>query len=320
MKKFNAAIVMLSSRSKLVEKTLIEIYKNWNNKYDYPVYIFHFNNIYSKSFINRIHKNISKNIYFLPATYKVPNNLSEDEMYYSRKQIPYVKASFPKKRIGYLHMIRFKLNFLTNIINNEYPNIIKYEYILSIDDDSWLKKYIDYDLFENALINPLSTAYTYDEVTSRIKDTRLGLWDYYYNYIKVNKIIPKNIKLRKAFELNSEELMHKITWRGGNFDIYDMKFFRNNNNWESFARKFRESNGDYKYRWGDGEIVTLYCYTYFENINDMKLSEKGIFQHGYPTNLSSYAPFTKFTLNVNNFYIIRVYHNFKKIIKNWLSS
>ena len=43
--KHNAAIYLLSSRVLILEKCLKELYKNWNYKYVYPVYIHYFDNI-----------------------------------------------------------------------------------------------------------------------------------------------------------------------------------------------------------------------------------------------------------------------------------
>ena len=311
MPKYNAAIVMLSSRSKLVEKCLTDLYKNWNQQYNYPVYIFYFNNIYSKRFIKKIRTNLNKNIFFIKASYEIPKNIKNEDLFYNKKNNDYVSKSFSKKRVGYLHMLRFKLNFLTSKISEIHPPISNYQYLMSIDDDSWIKKKIDYDLFDCAHDNILSTAYAYNTVNERILETRLGMWNFYYNYIKKNNITPKNKELNLAVQKNSEEIMHNIQWRGGNLDIYNMDYFKNNPDWEKFIEAFRKTNGDYKYRWGDGEIVTLFCYTFFDII-DLQLVEKGLYQHGFPSNFSSYAPFSKYTLNVNNFLIVRIYHSIKK--------
>ena len=59
MQKHNAAIYLLSSRVRLLEECLLHLYKNWNFQYDYPVYVHHFDNIYSEEFKNRIKNNIS---------------------------------------------------------------------------------------------------------------------------------------------------------------------------------------------------------------------------------------------------------------------
>ena len=94
--KNNAAIYMLSSRVLILEQCLLNLYKNWNNKYDYPVYIHYFDNIYSKEFINKIKNNISKKIFFYQIDYKVPEHIDEKELFYNKVEIPDVK-SFSKK-------------------------------------------------------------------------------------------------------------------------------------------------------------------------------------------------------------------------------
>ena len=39
MSKHNAGIVILLARTKILEKTLENFYKNFNFKYDYPIYL-----------------------------------------------------------------------------------------------------------------------------------------------------------------------------------------------------------------------------------------------------------------------------------------
>ena len=112
--KNNAAIYLISSRTKLVEICLTKLFKNWNYKYNYPVYVHYFNNIYDASFTSRINK-ISKNIFFHQIDYSLPKNLSEKELFYNRTEIPCEKE-FSKKRLGFLHTLRFMTNitFLEN--------------------------------------------------------------------------------------------------------------------------------------------------------------------------------------------------------------
>ena len=50
----NAAIYLLSSRKKLLKKCLFNLYKNWNEKYDYPVHVHFFKKTYSNDFIKDI--------------------------------------------------------------------------------------------------------------------------------------------------------------------------------------------------------------------------------------------------------------------------
>ena len=50
MTNHNAAIYLLSSRVKLLEDCLFFLNKNWNQKYNYPIYVHHFDDIYTESF------------------------------------------------------------------------------------------------------------------------------------------------------------------------------------------------------------------------------------------------------------------------------
>jgi len=56
IKKNNAAIYLISSRTKLLELCLTKLFQNWNYKYDYPVFIHYFNDIYDEKFKSRISK------------------------------------------------------------------------------------------------------------------------------------------------------------------------------------------------------------------------------------------------------------------------
>ena len=47
--KLNAAVFMLSGRKKILPITLDLFYKNWNNYYKYPLFIFTLNKVYSKN-------------------------------------------------------------------------------------------------------------------------------------------------------------------------------------------------------------------------------------------------------------------------------
>ena len=88
--KHNAAIYLLSSRTLLLEKCLINLYKNWNYKFNYPVYVHYFDDIYSQKYIEKINNKISKNIFFHKIEYKVPDHINEKDLFYNKTHIPYV--------------------------------------------------------------------------------------------------------------------------------------------------------------------------------------------------------------------------------------
>ena len=46
MENYNAAIYLLSSRKDFLYTSLESFYKNWNDQYDYPVYVHYYDDIY----------------------------------------------------------------------------------------------------------------------------------------------------------------------------------------------------------------------------------------------------------------------------------
>ena len=149
MKKHNAAIYLLSSRVKLLEDCLFFLYKNWNKKYNYPVYVHHFDNIYSEKFKEKIKNRISENIFFSQIDYEIPSHIEENELFYNRKYLKYVRNSFSKKRTGYLHMEHFVINITSfGAKGSLVSDLNKYDKLMRIDDDSYFKSEIDFDLFD----------------------------------------------------------------------------------------------------------------------------------------------------------------------------
>ena len=314
--KHNAAIYLLSSRTLLLEKCLNNLFKNWNNKFNYPVYVHYFDNIYSQKYIEKINRTISKNISFHQIEYKVPDHIHEKDLFYNKKNLRYVRESFPKKRLGYLHGERFWTN-LTSY--GEYGCVInelkKYDFLMRIDDDSNFKGKIDFDLFDILKTKPIATAYMYNTYNYRVRDTRIGLWEFYKNYLKKYNYSPKNKLLKKAVEENNEQIMHSLYWTSGNCNLYNIQQFRKKP-WDEYQEELNKFGGHYKYRWGDLETIGLFCYTHFEmSPHNFDLKKKGLYDDKFPTILSSYAPGVGRGLNVHNFFILRWFNMLKFFFK-----
>ena len=111
MGKHNAAVYILSSRTDSLKKALELFYENWNNQFQYPIYIYHFDDIYSEEFITDVKNGVNENIEFIQIDYGVPSHIDESELFYNRRYLQYVQTSFPKSRLGYLHMEHFSSNF-----------------------------------------------------------------------------------------------------------------------------------------------------------------------------------------------------------------
>ena len=44
-----------------------------------------------------------KKFFFNQVDYKIPDHIDEKDLFYNRTEIPYVKKSFSKNRLGFLH-------------------------------------------------------------------------------------------------------------------------------------------------------------------------------------------------------------------------
>ena len=66
----NAAIYLLSSRVLLLEQCLRNLHKNWNHKYEYPIHVHYFDDIYQDKFIEKINNTISKKFFSIKLIIK----------------------------------------------------------------------------------------------------------------------------------------------------------------------------------------------------------------------------------------------------------
>ena len=292
MTKHNAAIYVLSSRVNDLGTCLKYLHDNWNKEHQYPIYVNHFDNIYSKEYIDTIKQTVCENIPFEQIPYQRPDHIEEEELYYNRKHLQYVRERFSINRMGYLHMCHYTANITSfGQLTSPSKSLEKYDYLMRIDDDSWFKKPISEDLFDYCEQSPITTAITWNHYGKNHLDTRENLWSFYKSYLTNVGISYENIKseqLKKAVKEDDEHLMHSLHWSCGNLNMYNMKMFKTET-FDKYISHVNEYSGTYKHRWTDLVILGLFCYTHFENpVNDLKLKDKGLYDSKLPT--SSYAP------------------------------
>tara|TARA_R110001592_G_scaffold65693_6_gene201592 strand:- start:1414 stop:2340 length:927 start_codon:yes stop_codon:yes gene_type:complete len=285
MGKHNAAIYILSSRTYLLKQALEFFYTNWNDEYDYPVYIHHFDDIYTQEFIDDIRNNISENISFHQIEYGVPDHIPESELFYNRTYLPYVRASFPPSRLGYLHMEHFATNLHKF---GEKGCLIKemekYDYTMRIDDDSWFKDKIDFDFFDFVVDKPIATGYTWHHEHWRHENTTENIWKFYLSHLEQNNISPSDIKdkeLRETVLNASPEEVHfpkNLELNCGNFNVYNVKMLMSMG-FEHWMNHVNEYGGLYKHRWGDIETLELFTRTKMEEpVHNFDLRNKGLYE------------------------------------------
>jgi hypothetical protein len=276
MKKHNAAIYILSSRVWALKFSLKHLYWAFNKYHDYPIYIYHFDDIYSEEYIADIHNTVSKNIHFIQVDYGVPKHIPEEDLFYNKTDLLYVKSQrFEKSRIGFLYMC----DFVSNIHKHE--ELKQYDYVMRLDDDSlFIKDFEESDLFDSLDPSqegsgPFATGITWSNTALETLETRVGLFSLVKEYVKKYNIQVKNDQLREAIEEDNERKMHKLMWSCGNLNMYNIQQFLDHG-WLNWIDMVNKSGGCYKHRWGDIEVIGLFAYMHFDvPLVDLELKKTG---------------------------------------------
>ena len=282
--KSKSAIIILVARTNIIYKTLSLFYKNWNNNFQYPIYIHTFGDLISSELKEKINKEIDSTIEFIEIFPKIPSHIAEKELYYNRKYHENVKKAFSKKRIGFLHMC----SFLANVSNYGAEGCISkklenFDNLMFFDDDIYYKKEIKFDLFESLNKYSLVTGFT-----SKIEKNKTNLacienlWEFYKNYIISNNITPKDKQLANAVINDDENILHQLNFSAGCMEIYNMKVFKKDN-WYKFINEVNKYGGFYKFRWNNNYLTNLFLRTYYvEPIKYLNLLEDEIIDTKFP--------------------------------------
>ena len=292
MKNLNASIHIISSRVKCIKHCLESLWSNYNKNHNYPVYIYYFDDIYdSLNIQEEIVGQTGQHVVFISIPYKTPEFISENELFYNRKEIKYVNSNFSIDRKGYLHMC----NFTSNIYGYQNTELEKYDYIMTHDDESGYAKMMDYDPFEIiAESGSLFGAYSFSQRLNDGKphqghlDTRIGLYKFTKSFLENHRIIPKSKSLVDIMKsANPEENIHYLDWADSY--VINTKIFRSKS-WMLWINAVNKSGGIYKYRWGDNEIYSLYAHIYIGTIYDLKTVDNGYHDQGMFRGLCDIAP------------------------------
>tara|TARA_A100001015_G_scaffold296264_1_gene376330 strand:+ start:85 stop:1026 length:942 start_codon:yes stop_codon:yes gene_type:complete len=310
----NAAIIILAGRKELFKKTLRYFYNNWNNKFNYPVFVHSLKDVFSNDEIFYLKKKY-KNLYFERVYPEVPNHINEKDLFYNRVYNDYAYNNFNKGRLGYLHVCYFTSNVSSfGKKGCLCKKLKKFDYIMRLDDDVWFRKKINFDFFKKIKKYHMATGVLTVTKSRKIHLTREKLFSFIKNFTKRNKISIKNNLLKKIIKSNNEKNLFELPYSMGNFEIYNMKIFKSKK-FRKFIFSINRFGGQYKYRWADYDITNLFLYIYFKNpILDLNISEKF---------LKSSHPEAKriidemgFLQKINNFIIKRFKRFLYKIKKN----
>jgi alpha 1,2-mannosyltransferase len=242
----------------MLERSLDLLFKNYNDEFQHDVLIFH-----EGDFTEAEELEIAdgrKTIKFVEVHLGPPDFLSPSE-------IPDVWVSSNGSRfgVGYRNMIRFYAVSIFDILHE-----IGYEWVLRLDDDSFLHSRIEYNLFDYMAKNGYEYGYRVD--TRDSETTAIGFGDAVLAYLAAENVTPtffwehvvykpkvhlKNIiraalmRVRPHRRYRMRPILQYDLWGYyNNFFITKIAFWRRRDV-QAFIRHFDRIGGWYKYRWGD---------------------------------------------------------------------
>ena len=143
--------------------------------------------------------------------------------------------------------------------------LAKYDYLMIIDDDSWFKEKIEFDLFDKLNEFPLATAVSDIYKDKNLSKTREKLLKFIKSYVDKEKVDVKNRKLRDILKFEDDDLLTDLTYSVGNLDLFNLKIFRSEK-YKKYIKSVNDFGGQYKYRWGDIEITNLFVHMYYKKV------------------------------------------------------
>jgi hypothetical protein len=263
-----AAIIYLArSRKKDIAdlaRSLSHLDTNFNDRFKYPVIIFHED--FSQSLMESLRKNTHSNLQFEEIRFQIPGFLNKEDI----PEFIYVDGF--EFSIGYRHMC----HFFSGVVYG-HPSLGNYDYLWRLDTDSFIMDRIDYDIFQ--FMEDKKYIYGYIHIMKDEPDAVKGLWETTKKYIKDNNIEPSFLK---KFQQNGEwDRSYFYT----NFEI-SKKHFWLSNEFMNYFNYLDKSGGIYKYRWGDAVIHLLAISMFLQENQIHKFSDIAYQHQGFINNYS----------------------------------
>ena len=314
-RKLNSAVIVLVARVKLFKTTIDLFYKNWNNKYNYPIYVHTFGNIFTNA-EKEYYKKKYKNIFFEQINPKVPIHIKKRSLFYYRFYNDYAYKSFSPSRIGFLHMCNFASNITSfGKLGCISKKLKRYDYIMRIDDDSWFKKKINFDFFQKLKSYPMATGRLTITPGNYISLTREKLFDFFKDYVKKNNLKIKNKKLTYILSQGDHTKLNLLPYSLGHLDLYNIKVLRKKKFFE-FIKRVNRIGGVYKFRWADYDLINLFLYVHFEKPIYNFALKKNLYEASHPLakRITSFKNH-KTTNSISNIFELIIYLIEKRIFK-----
>ena len=198
----------------------------FNNQYNYPVIIFHEDDLL-KVHHALIRSKTTSRLFFQRITFEIPPYLNRSAIIFD---IPCLS------HISYRHMCRFHAKLIY-----EQPIMAKLQYGWRLDDDSELLQPIGYDVFRWMQERSIQYGYILIHYDSLL--CTKGLWDAVESYIKLNNI-------RSQFEWKEPMIYYN------NFELSDLSIWTSPL-YKRFIDYIDRLGGIFYHRWGDAPIKSL---------------------------------------------------------------
>ena len=199
----------------------------FNNRFRYPVIIFHERN-FNADHRAQVKNITTSNLYFQLVEFKIPDFIIQ----------PFPKSNCKNVSIGYKHMCRFH-----SLCVYEQPIMKQLEYIWRLDDDSFILSNINQDLFRFMSDNDLVYGYTF--VTNDGRRCVQHLWKTASSYIRENHI------KTQFFNKWTEPKMYY-----NNFEVSATKLWYSAE-YNEYINMIDRAGGIYYNRWGDAPIKSI---------------------------------------------------------------
>ncbi len=298
MKKEKACIVYISSRNLCLKNSMKSIWDFYNHKHKYPVHVHYFDDIYDDPKLReQMTKDCSQEVFWKSVPYKTPEHIKESELYYNRRNLWYVRASFPINRKGYLHMC----HFTSNMYGYQNTELHNFEYIMTHDDEAGYLGEIDYDPVQvmdgrEELMGALSYK------VGGLKDGKphqgyidgsLKLWEFVKGYIKHYNITPALPQMNEI--LNNPQLDWRFLPQPDTYVIKTKMF--ETETWKNWINAVNRFGGNYKYRWGDCLVIGMYYHIHHGKVYNFQEEGNpiigGIYRQNAFRHIQDYAPGVK---------------------------
>ena len=286
------AAYCLSGRPDRLPSALSAYWANVPLSREGPVFLYYFKGSHTRRSIERARRAYRGTMHVRELDPRVPSHIGKRELFFHQEH-EYAQK-FGRKRINYLHMEHFVSN------PQELDDLKSYEFTLRFDDDSDFIAPVplNFKRLMNERQAIIGSAKLWSRDSDRVRGVRENLFDFTRHYCLSNSIEPQHSGLASAIFNNDEVAFHQLMWSAGNFNLYRHAWFLTPE-WASWIGAVNHFGGQYRYRWGDQEIIGLFGYMYSSSpLVDFRMVRDGLYKPQQPETSMVYTGLWKFVRGV----------------------